>query len=181
MNLDLILLSLALAADASIVGFGYGLLSNGKGNAYRAREGLILGSLFGLFQFVMSYLGSLAGHYLTFSHLGSLSQWLIVGIFVLLGIKMIKESFDHDEKVLSMHWSVLLSIAFVTSVDALGAGLSFGTLPEAHFDCLIIGLLTFLSSVLAYSLSSVLKHLPEAWTLRLAGVLMFFLAFKSIL
>lgn len=80
-----------------------------------------------------------------------------------------------------MHWTVLLSIAFATSVDALGVGLSFGTLPEAHIDCLVIGLLTFLSSVLAYGLSGVLKHLPEAWTLRLAGLLMFFLAFKSIL
>lgn len=181
MNLDLILLSLALAADASIVGFSYGLLSNGKKHTHRIREGLILGSLFGLFQFLMSYFGSLAGHYLTFAHLGPLSKWLIIGIFVLLGIKMIKESFEHEEKILSMHWTVLLSIAFATSVDALGVGLSFGTLPEAHIDCLVIGLLTFLSSVLAYGLSGVLKHLPEAWTLRLAGLLMFFLAFKSIL
>jgi putative Mn2+ efflux pump MntP len=180
MNLDLILLALALAADAAIVGFSYGLLSNEEHHPHRIREGGILAILFGVFQFGMSYLGSLAGHYLTFAHFGPFSKWLIVIIFALLGLKMIKDSFSHEEKELSMEWHVLIGVAFATSLDALGAGVSFGTLPEAHWDCFVIGLVTFLSCCVAYASSSVFKHLSEAWTLRVAGVLMLFLSVKNI-
>lgn len=180
MNLDLILLSFALAADASIVGFSYGVISHDKSHGHRLREGVILALIFGLFQFFMSFLGSLAGNYLTFAHFGPFSKWLIVIIFALLGLKMFKDSFDQEDKELSMEWHVLMAIAFATSIDALGAGISFGTLPQAHFDCLVIGFVTFLSCCVAYGLSSVLKHLPESWTLRIAGGLMIFLAIKNI-
>ncbi len=181
MNLDLILLSLALAADASIVGFSYGLISSDKGAHHRVREGGILALLFGIFQFGMSYLGSLAGHYLTFVHFGPLSQWLIVVIFAILGLKMIKDSFNSEEKTLSMEWHVLLGVAFATSVDALGVGISFGTLPSAFYDCMVIGVVTFISCCVAYGFSGIFKHMPEAWTLRVAGCLMLFLAVKTFI
>lgn len=180
MNLDLILLSLALAADASIVGFSYGLISTEEHHPHRMREGAILATLFGVFQFGMSYLGSLAGHYLTFAHFGPFSKWLIVIIFALLGLKMMKDSFNQEAKELSMDWHILIGVAFATSLDALGAGVSFGTLPEAHWDCVVIGLITFISCCVAYASASVFKHLSESWTLRVAGILMLFLAIKNI-
>ena len=181
MNLDLILLSLALAADACIVGFSYSLVSLEEHHEHRIRECLILSGLFGVFQFVMSYFGSLMGHYLTFVYLGPFSQIMIIAIFALLGIKMIADSFKRDDKKLSMQWQVLLGIAFATSIDALAVGISFGTLPEAHRDCLIIGMVTFLSACLAYGLANFFRRMPEAWALRIAGGLMCFLAIKTFL
>ncbi len=180
MILDLFLLGLALAADASIVGFSYGLMSHDKNPSHRLKEGGILALIFGLFQFLMSYIGSLAGHYLAFAHFGPFSKWLVVIIFALLGLKMLKDSFDDEQKELSMEWHLLIAVAFATSIDALGAGISFGTLPKAYLDCLVIGLVTFVSCCIAYGSSSFLKHLPESWTLRFASLLMFFLAVKNI-
>lgn len=179
MNLDLILLSLALAADACIVGFSYGLVSLDEHHEHRVREGLLLACLFGFFQFIMSYAGSFAGHYLTFLYLGPFSHWMIVVIFAFLGLKMIIDSFKREERQLSLQWHFLVGIAFATSVDALAVGISFGTLPQAHYDCIVIGLVTFLSCLFAYGMANFFRKLPEAWALRLAATLMFFMAFKT--
>jgi putative Mn2+ efflux pump MntP len=86
---------------------------------------------FGLFQFLMPIVGWFGGSKISFL-VHNFDHWIAFGLLMLLGMKMIKESFAPSDsfqykKDPTRKWSlVLLSLA--TSIDALAVGLSLALL-----------------------------------------------------
>jgi putative Mn2+ efflux pump MntP len=63
----------------------------------------------------------------------------------------------------------MIVIAVATSIDALAAGVSFGTLPYANLAAMEIGVITFILCGAFYSISQFFQNIPHRWLLRLAG------------
>jgi putative Mn2+ efflux pump MntP len=122
---EILLLSLALAADAFSVGAALGL------RYHRPREVFRVAFHFGLFQALLPLIGALLGGALLAS-VESVDHWIAFGLLALLGSRMIwsglHDSPDRATGVdLTRGWS-LVGLSVAVSIDALAVGI---TLPAA--------------------------------------------------
>jgi len=178
---EIFVLGLSLATDAAVAMFAIGLHEHHLPIFQKAAKGNVLAILFGFFQFLMLWMGSRGGFYLSFSNYGYLFQLVVALIFVMLGGKCFKEAQESDRKI--PDWKILpmLLLAVATSIDALAAGVSLGTLPMAWMAAIEVGVITFFSCILFFLLSHFFKNIPDNWLLRLAGVTFFILGGKIII
>lgn len=131
-----LLLGFSLALDCFAISISQGIRSS------VLRPLVVLASLFGLFQGGMLLLGHLTGTLLS----GFLTQgmnWVAAILLVGIGLKMLKESREETEEevasLIRLQDYLLLSIA--TSIDALAAGISLGSLKiNALLATVIVGL-----------------------------------------
>jgi putative Mn2+ efflux pump MntP len=124
--LEILVLALALSADAFSVGAALGLRHRTLRQAFR------LAFHFGLFQALLPLLGALLGTVLL-RWMGGADHWVAFGLLVFLGLHMIRsalreEAADERPRDLTRGWS-LLGFSLAVSIDALAAGI---TLPAAR-------------------------------------------------
>jgi len=98
---------------------------------------------FGLFQFLMPMAGWLAGM-TVHEWVGAFDHWIALGLLVLVGGKMIYESFrtrTFEERGDPTRGWTLVVLSVATSIDALAVGLSMAMLNvKVWFPGLIIGI-----------------------------------------
>lgn len=174
-SLEILLLGVALAIDAAVVAFAISLLHRSDNPSQKLRNGLMVSSLFGGFQFLMLWLGSYFGYLFTYSSYGYFFQVSTGMIFVALGLKCVHESFSLEEK--KIEWKIVPAIilALITSIDALAAGISLGTVPRAYYSGLEVGLITFFITGSFYLFGQIFRDIPDKWLLRVASLIFFFL------
>ena len=182
LTLDILILGFALAMDAAVATFALGILSSSHSRTVKIGGAFYLASLFGFFQFIMLWAGSKGGFYFTFSDYGHLFQLMIAGIFLLIGSKIMIDTFkEEEEKKLSWGFVPTVLVAIATSIDALAAGMSLGTLPETYLAALEVGFVTFMICLFFYFLSQVSTKIPDKWLQRFAGAVFLFMGVKVIL
>jgi putative Mn2+ efflux pump MntP len=144
-----ILIAISLAMDCLAVSIAGGALVEKP----RLRNALKIGAFFGLFQTVMPLIGWALGF--GFRNLiSSFDHWIAFGLLLIIGAKMIYESFkkDSDKKkrdILNNHTLIILAVA--TSIDALVAGMSLAFIGvPLIYSVLIIGAFAFVLSVTGY-------------------------------
>lgn len=179
-SVETTLLGVALALDAAVASFAIGILNLELSNSQKLSRGLMITGLFGLFQFLMVWIGSIGGYYFSFSSYGYLFQLVVAVIFLVIGIRVLQESFRKEE--VTIEWGLLpmIILAFATSIDALASGVAIGTLPETYLSALGIGIITFIICSFAYLSSNFLQSFPTHWMLRLAAVIFFFLGGRIV-
>lgn len=170
-SLEILFLGSALAIDAAVVTFAIGLLSVHLPKRVRLKRALISALTFGLFQFLMMWLGSYGGYLFSFSKFGYLSQFIIGGIFLIIAIKLIQESMEIQERQLEWRITPMIALAMITSIDALASGVSLGTLPKAYLAAMEVGLITFVVCLFFYLISQFFQRIPDRWLLRLAALI----------
>ena len=210
--LDIILLAVALAMDCFTVSIVSGVLKftvNGLQftDDYSATEGglaskstvnrklstvnmpLRMAFLFGFFQAMMPLLGWLGISYFQ-SYMEAYDHWIAFGLLAFIGGKMIWESFGPEEEQhfdpSRLHTQLLLAIA--TSIDALAIGISFACtgftqLSQLTMPLLIIGIVSFLFSIIGYHLG---RRFGKAITRRmkpelLGGVILVLIGVKILI
>lgn len=174
------LLGLALAIDAAVVTFAISLLHTEDTPTQKVKNGALVSASFGLFQFGMLWLGSYAGYLFTFSSFGYYFQTAIALIFFGLAWKCINESMSLDEK--KIEWGVVpvVILAFATSIDALAAGISLGTIPHAHISAMGVGFITTSVCGSFYFIGQFFREIPDKWLLRFASLIFVFLGAQVI-
>ena len=160
--LDIILLAVALAMDCFTVSIVSGVICS-KESGVRSQEKvgcLRMAFLFGFFQALMPLMGWFATSRFS-EHLESIDHWIAFALLAFIGGKMIKESFEEEQKHTfdpqRLHTQLLLAVA--TSIDALAIGISFACTGYHHLSQLtipliIIGVVSFLFSILGYLLGT---------------------------
>ncbi len=172
-SMEIVLLGMALAMDAAVVSFAIGLLNPEAPKSQKIFRGTGLSLMFGFFQFLMLWIGSYGGFVFSFSSFGYLFQFIVASIFFVIALKFFTESVGEEKR--ELHWKVfpLIILAVVTSIDALAAGISLGTLPHAHLAALEVGVITAIICGSFYGLAQFFKYIPEKWLLRLASLIFF--------
>lgn len=170
-SLEILLLGLGLAVDAGIVSFALGLTTADEHLKHRAAKGFLIALVFGVFQFLMLWAGSYGGYLFTFSAYGYLSQIVVCGIFIMIGLKLFQEAQKDEQKELDWGVVSILVLALATSIDALAAGISLGALPDARAAAINIGIITFLFCLMLYFFSLLFSSIPHRWLMRLGGVI----------
>lgn len=119
MNLiDLILLAIALGIDCLVVSFSQGLIFNTN----RLKSSLQLALVMGVFQGGMPLIGYVGTDYM-YKFVLPYSKWIVFGIFLVLGLKFILESFQtKKEEIQCIGLKCLIGLGVATSIDALVSG-----------------------------------------------------------
>ena len=171
--LDIILLAVALAMDCFTVSIVSGVLFNGQWTMDNGQLStrsnnyplsilhfplLRMAFLFGFFQAMMPLLGWLGISHFQ-AYMEAYDHWIAFVLLGFIGGKMIWESFGDEE---DQHFNpsklrTQLLLAIATSIDALAIGISFACtgftqLSQLTMPLLIIGIVSFLFSIVGYHL-----------------------------
>ena len=115
----------------------------------RIGHALTIALWFGIFQAIMPLLGWFGGVNLR-DFLSGFDHWVVFGLLLFIGVKMIWEAFKIDpiEKESNpLDIRILFTLSLATSLDALAAGVSFALLGiPVVLPVIIIGIVTFLIS-----------------------------------
>ncbi|MEI8129170.1 MAG: manganese efflux pump MntP family protein [bacterium] len=178
-NIDILILAIALSIDACVVSFSNGLVfaQNKRINS------LMLASSVGFFQFLMPVIGFFLAQSVN-KYVEPYDHWIVFGIFVLLGAKFIKDSFETEkEEKLNCYlcFSYIMLVSVATSIDALGAGVSIAfTGTKILFPALVIGVVTFFNSLLGFWCGHLFKKFPTRNLEISGGLILIGLAFKIL-
>lgn len=165
--LDIILLAVALAMDCFTVSIVSGVIDHGDWHNDSSEAKirvpvpviyLRMAFLFGFFQAIMPLLGWLGISHFQ-AYMEAYDHWIAFGLLGFIGGKMIWESFGDEE---DQHFNprklrTQLLLAVATSIDALAIGISFACtgfteLSQLTMPLLIIGIVSFLFSIVGYHL-----------------------------
>ena len=140
-TIEIILIAICLAMDAFAVSIAVGSTEFLSNNRARFR----IYFHFGLFQAFMPIIGWYAGNSIEV-YIKSFDHWIALVLLGFVGGKMIKESFEKEDKEYQFNpskgWGlIVLSVA--TSIDALAVGLSLALVGmDIWYPAVIIGVTT---------------------------------------
>ena len=151
-----LLIALALAMDCFAVSVVCAVILRKKVGGVMLR----LAFLFGFFQALMPLIGWLLTSRFS-AQIEAYDHWIAFAMLALIGGKMIADSFKKEEET-SLNpdsWKTQLLLAVATSIDALAVGISYActgydTLGSLATPLLVIGLVSFLMSILGYLLGT---------------------------
>lgn len=149
-QLEIIILALALSADAFAVSISSGVCVR----KVKILPSLKMAVFFGFFQGLMPIIGWFAGstfHY----YLKNYGKWIALALLSGIGIKMIIESFYDENEQCKDYFNnrILFILAIATSIDALAAGLSLKFLDvDIFIPAGIIALITFFMSIMGINI-----------------------------
>ena len=175
--IEIIFLAFALSVDASIISFTYGICFEKE----RTKNSLALGIFTGLFQGIMPCLGYFMTNFVK-EFIMPFSELIIFTIFVFLGIKFIKESFERKNEPKCISIACLFLIGIATSIDAFSAGISLSLSGNNILKpALLIGFITFINSMSCFHAGKLFKNLPSKALEITAGLILIGLGIHSIL
>lgn len=150
--LELFMVAVGLAMDAFAVSICKGL-SLGK---IKLKHMAIAGLWFGGFQAIMPAIGYMFGS-LFADKIKAIDHWIAFVLLAVIGVSMIKESFEEDDEMdACMDPKCMFILAVATSIDALAVGVSFAFLRVSIvWSVLFIGVITFVLSAIGVKIGSV--------------------------
>ena len=177
---ELLLIAIGLSMDAFSVSVCKGLTAK----RFSWRMALVCGLWFGLFQALMPVVGYFLG--IQFQHLiDSIDHWIAFGLLFLIGANMIREAVwggeDHQHNG-SLEFKTMFLLAVATSIDALAVGVSFACIQvELWSSVLVIGITTFLFSVLGVKIGNVFGSKFEKSAEIIGGIILILIGLKILL
>ncbi|MFR1686891.1 MAG: manganese efflux pump MntP family protein [Massilimicrobiota timonensis] len=142
--LEILIIGIGLSMDAFAVSICKGLSTR----KLQLKHALICGGYFGFFQGFMPLLGYLLGIQFK-DKIESIDHWIAFILLALIGINMIKESFENEESCnTEFSPKIMIPLAIATSIDALAVGVTFAFLNVNIFIAIsIIAITTFIISM----------------------------------
>ena len=179
-GIDVVLLGLALAVDAFVVSFSYGLIL--KKN--RWRNAVSLGVATGFGQFIMPVIGWY-GTNLVHGYIERVDHWIAFAVFLALGLKVIDDALskkdEHQKLKHQLTLKVLFMLGLATSIDALVTGITLYFMNVSiWFAAPTIGIITFICSVIGFQLNCCFKKVPTKHMEIAAGIILIMLGCKVL-
>jgi len=179
--IELLLIAVGLSMDAFSVSICKGLTTK----KFSWRIALVCGLWFGLFQALMPSIGYFLGAQFQ-EMIEAYDHWIAFGLLALIGANMIREALSNKEEVTSVNSSLgfktMFLLAIATSIDALAVGISFACIQvQLWSSVLIIGVTTFLFSVLGVKIGNVFGSKYEKSAGITGGIILILIGLKILL
>ena len=179
--LELLLIAIGLSMDAFSVSICKGLTTK----RFSWRMALICGLWFGLFQALMPIIGYFLGSQFA-RFIESVDHWIAFGLLALIGANMIREAVsdekEDDKDNGALDFKTMLFLAIATSIDALAVGVSFACIQvKLWSSVLIIGITTFLFSVVGVKIGNVFGSKFEKSAEIVGGIILILIGLKILL
>ena len=173
--LALLLIAVGLSMDAFAVSLCAGLSTE----RVTLKNSAFVGLFFGGAQTIMPIIGYFAGARFAV-HIAKYDHWVVLGILLFVGGKMIKEGLDRSHPcVTSLSFKNMISLSIATSIDALAVGLSFALLKVNILSAsLLIGFVTLCLSMLGVKLGRIFGGRYKSNAELLGGVILIIIGLK---
>ena len=177
--LELFIIGLGLSMDCFAVSLSFSTCGR-----LQWKDVLKMSAFFGIFQGIMPLVGWFIGSSFQ-SLIRAVDHWLAFGILAIIGIRMIRQFFVHETKrkfTDIRKTSVLVTLSFATSIDALATGIGFGFIKVNIMEAvLIITGVTFIVSMIGSRLGARSSFIPARWAELLGGVVLIGIGTKILL
>ena len=177
--IELLLIAIGLSMDAFSVSICKGLTTK----RFSWRMALVCGLWFGLFQALMPIIGYILGA--QFQELiEAYDHWIAFGLLLLIGTNMIREAVwgKEEKQDGSLSFKTMFLLAIATSIDALAVGVSFACIQvKLWSSVIVIGLTTFLFSVLGVKIGNVFGSRYEKSAGIVGGIILILIGLKILL
>lgn len=175
------LLALALCVDSLVVSTTSAFKSK-----MSYRRGLLMAITFGFFQGFFPLLGALLGEAFQ-SFVDSIDHWIAFGLLLLVGGRMIWDAFhneDDDKQMDVTKFGTMCLLGIATSIDAFVVGIGLGlnkAMAEVWLNVIVIGVVTFLVSMVGLYLGKRNIPVPEKTATIIAGLVLIGLGTYTLL
>ena len=175
---ELFVLAVGLSMDAFAVSVCKGL-SLGR---IRRKHMYIVGAWFGGFQALMPLIGYYLGRFFA-DAITEYDHWIAFILLIIIGGKMVKESFDKEEQMDgSMSARSMLLLAVATSIDALAVGVTFAFLKVSIIPAVsFIGVVTFVCSAVGVKIGSIFGTKYRSRAELCGGIILILIGAKILL
>ena len=176
---ELLLIAIGLSMDAFSVSICKGLTTK----KFSWRMALVCGLWFGLFQALMPFIGYFLGAQFQ-EMIEAYDHWIAFGLLFLIGANMIREAIwgKEEQQDGSLGFKTMFLLAIATSIDALAVGVSFACIQvKLWSSVLIIGITTFLFSVLGVKVGNVFGSKYEKSASIVGGIILILIGLKILL
>ena len=189
---EIVLMALALSMDAFAVAICKGLATKKA----QIKHCLIVGAWFGFFQGLMPFIGCMLGSAFM-SYIQSFDHWIAFILLALIGANMIREAIEDGgdcgcdgacelgEDDAAFGFSIMLTMAIATSIDALAAGVGMSVTLEGMgqilFAVISIGVITFALSALGVKIGNIFGSKYKFLAELSGGVVLVCLGLKILL
>ena len=179
--LELLLIAVGLSMDAFSVSICKGLTTK----RFSWRMAWVCGLWFGFFQAMMPTIGYFLGAQFQ-EFIEAYDHWIAFGLLFLIGANMIREAVwdekEEDKESNSLDIKTMFFLAIATSIDALAVGVSFACIQvKLWSSVLIIGITTFLFSVLGVKIGHEFGSKYEKSAGILGGIILILIGLKILL
>ncbi|MEA3470921.1 MAG: manganese efflux pump MntP family protein [Thermodesulfobacteriota bacterium] len=177
--LSIILIAIGLGMDAFAVAIGTGVAIRklSFGHVFR------LSFHFGFFQFLMPVVGWLAGRTVS-GYIAEYDHWIAFGLLLLIGCKMISDSFKRVEVKRGdpTRGLTLIILSVATSIDALAVGLGLAFLNTGIlYPSIVIGIVAFVMTIIGMVFARVLGKLLGRKVEILGGIILIGIGIKILI
>lgn len=180
---ELFILAVGLSMDAFAVAICKGLCMR----KVTIKKAGIVGLYFGLFQAGMPIIGYILGSQFS-DKISSIDHWIAFILLSLIGISMIKESLEKEEKneckteVEELSFKNMSVLAVATSIDALAVGVTFAFLkvniiPAVSF----IGITTLVLSMIGVKIGNIFGVKYKSKAEMVGGIILILMGVKILL
>ena len=175
---ELFVLAVGLSMDAFAVSVCKGLSLGKIGRKHM----FIAGAWFGGFQALMPLIGYYLGRFFT-DAITEYDHWIAFILLVIIGGKMVKESFDKEEQMDgSMSVQSMFLLAVATSIDALAVGVTFAFLKVSIIPAVsFIGVVTFACSAVGVKIGSIFGTKYRSRAELCGGIILILIGAKILL
>ncbi|MBQ5957689.1 MAG: manganese efflux pump [Bacteroidales bacterium] len=185
---EILLIGIGLSMDAFSVSISKGLTTK----KFSWKVALTCGLWFGVFQALMPIIGYFLGAQFE-QFITSVDHWIAFGLLFLIGANLIREALSKktengERRTENLPLSTFRSqlqmfpLAIATSIDALAVGISFACIQvQLWSSVLIIGVTTFLFSVLGVKIGNVFGSRFEKGAGVLGGIILILIGLKILL
>lgn len=176
---ELLLIAIGLSMDAFSVSVCKGLTTK----KFSWRMALVCGLWFGFFQALMPIIGYFLGAQFQ-EMIEAYDHWIAFGLLFLIGANMIREAVwgKEEEQDGSLGFKTMFLLAIATSIDALAVGVSFACIQvKLWSSVLIIGITTFLFSVLGVKIGNAFGSKYEKSAGIVGGIILILIGLKILL
>ena len=179
--LELLLIAIGLSMDSFSVSICKGLTTK----KFSWRMALVCGLWFGLFQALMPIIGYFLGAQFQ-EMIETYDHWIAFGLLFLIGANMIREAIwgkkEEGPNNGALDFKTMFLLAIATSIDALAVGVSFACIQmKLWSSVLIIGITTFLFSVLGVKIGNVFGSKYEKSASIVGGIILILIGLKILL
>ncbi len=185
---EILLIGIGLSMDAFSVSISKGLTTK----KFSWKVALTCGLWFGVFQALMPIIGYFLGAQFE-QFITSVDHWIAFGLLFLIGANLIREALSKktengERRTENLPLTTFRSqlqmfpLAIATSIDALAVGISFACIQvQLWSSVLIIGVTTFLFSVLGVKIGNVFGSRFEKGAGVLGGIILILIGLKILL
>jgi len=178
------LIPILIAFSLNFDTFSVAIVEGASDNKHTLQKSVMIALIFGLTQALLTLAGFFLGANLR-SYIENIDHWIAFFLLLLIGGKIIIESFQQKNKekfrTRSANWISIILLSIATSIDALAVGISLAFIKIGISDVVVIvGVASFITAFIGYNTGKKLQTIFKNKIKIIGGIILILIGIKIL-